>query len=105
MTVGAGLAGVLGVLLVAREATQAFMDSKRRAVVAGSGLGGGQWRVTLIAEGLARIGAQTDSSRAIEYCRQRKNAGRNIRSRPAVEETERRTRPFFGSADPLLDLF
>lgn len=63
-------AGGLAVFPVAGEAAEAFVDSDRSAVIAGSDLGHGRGRVTLVAERLALIGTEYHSSSSVLHLRQ-----------------------------------
>lgn len=86
MTRRAGGASGLAVLFVAGEAAQAFMNADGSAVVAGAHLTAGIRGVTLIAECLARIGADLDQPGAFEHLRQREAVERDVILLAAIEE-------------------
>lgn len=98
MAVSARGARVLAVLLVTSQATEAFMNTSRRPVVAGPNLGSGCGGVALIAESLPLIGADVDRTRAFKHLRQGQAGQRNVILLAAIEQGQRRAGDFLERA-------
>src|ERR1039458_3111199 len=94
VALGAGGAGLLAVLLVTGEATESFMHADGCAVVAGCHLGRGLRGVTLVAQGLARIGAGRDGARSIAHGGEWQKIEGEVLLLAAIEEGQPRPRPF-----------
>ena len=73
------------------------MDANGRAVVAGMHFHAGEGRVALVAESLARIGANLHRPAGIKHHRQRKKSDGEAGAFAAIKEGERRTIEFFAT--------
>ena len=73
------------------------MDADGRAVVAGVHFHGGERRVALVAEGLARIGADLHGPAGIKHHGQGQKRDGEVDALAAVEEAERRAIEFFAA--------
>ncbi len=85
MAAGAGSAGFLPVLLVARETTESLVHADSGAVVSGAHLHGGVRRVALVAERLAAIGAHPHRAPTLPHGRERQALDRNVLPAAAVK--------------------
>ncbi len=88
VTGGAGGASLHAMLGVAREATESFVDADGSAIVARTNLRCGFRGMTLIAEGLALIGADFNGAVFVEHPGQRQFRDGNLTHFTAIEETE-----------------
>ena len=86
MTGGARGASGLSVLLVAGKAAETFVDADWGAIVAGSDLRISVGSMALIAECLARIGADFDEARTIMHLRKRQTGKGDVVLLAAIEE-------------------
>ena len=77
VTICAGSARLLPVFFVTSQATETFVDSCRRAIIARSNLATRDGCVALVAEGLALVGADLDEAGALVHLRQ----GQAVRAR------------------------
>ena len=88
MAGGARSSGLLAVSLMAGEAAESFMHAHRSAIVARCHVHRGQRRVALVAEGLANVRADFDSSVAVMHRGQRKISESHVIEFAAVEKRE-----------------
>lgn len=88
MAGSAGGASRLTMLLVAGEATQAFMDTDGSTVVARADLASRVGRVALITQRLPWIGADLHWACAVIYLRERKTVERDVVLLATVEQGE-----------------
>ena len=89
---------MLSMFLMARQATETFVDANGSAVVAGMHFSIGERRVALVAESLARIGADLHRPAGIKHGRQRKKSDGEAEAFAAVKESERRASEFFAGS-------
>lgn len=82
----AGRARGLSVLFMAGEATEAFMDSDGRAIIAGTDLRVSVGCVALVAERLALVGADLHRACAFKHVRERQTIQRDVVLLAAVEQ-------------------
>jgi len=88
MAAGAGGARVLGVVVVAGQATDALVDAHAGAVIPRARLAVRLRRVALVAEPLPRVGAHGHLPLAVEHLRNGHLQRPDVTLRPPVEERQ-----------------
>lgn len=103
MTRSAGCPGLLAVIQVAGEATDPFVDSEPRAIVARAHLHCAHRCVALVAERLARVGAHLDWAGSVEHRGHRKLCDWDVLLGASVKPGKRWASDFLrGARDPAI---
>ena len=89
---------LLAMFQVAGQAAESFVDADGSAVVAGLDLPRGRGRVALVAQSLARVGADEDLARAVEHFGEGKFRHGNVGEFAAVKQSNGGTIDFLLAA-------